>query len=527
MTWQTATTWQTRECMRFAGKTVNRLPQVMRTEIAKTYLANYKENYKAANLSLAKLNTLIDSMRLDNQPLRDHFDEDKLKEIAEQKVYLFLSMTRNYSTEKKAKYLRSHLEHIGIKADPKLTDKELIVRCGDWQTWRRWLRKTSGRSAEHLALQYGLVCKQKAIYCSDFAVARYRAMKARNRKLMEETLLENEQGQVYSLQQLADSTTANPVIRRKELMTRIRGFEEYAKFTRKAAVFLTVTAPSKYHSRSHKYNKATPRDTQSYLNRVWARIRAKLARERIEIFGFRVGEPHHDGTPHSHYLLFAEADKQKRIVSIFNHYALQEDGNERGAKKARLDVKFIDRRKGSAVSYIAKYISKNIDGHGVDSDLYGFNAASSAERISAWASVWGIRQFQQIGGLPVTVWRTLRAIETEFDNPHAERARLAADSGEWDMFLRYGKGLQLFKQSHWEVINHETGELKTYATPLNRYDELCDEKIIGIYANCGEIRLKNMHFWEPRERPWTRVNNCTELNKNLNIVGREPPDNFH
>ncbi|MEL5233833.1 replication endonuclease, partial [Serratia ureilytica] len=66
--------------------------------------------------------------------------------------------------------------------------------------------------------------------------------------------------------------------------------------------FYTITAPSKYHAVhsaggfvSH-WNGASPRETQKYLCGVWAKARAAIARAGIHVFGFRVVEPHHDGT---------------------------------------------------------------------------------------------------------------------------------------------------------------------------------------------------------------------------------------
>ena len=48
-------------------------------------------------------------------------------------------------------------------------------------------------------------------------------------------------------------------------------------------------------------------------------------------------------------------------------------------------------------------------------DLYGNEAMTASQRVDAWASTWRVRQFQQIGGAPVTITpssSSLRAMAT-------------------------------------------------------------------------------------------------------------------
>lgn len=497
-----------RDDRKFARGIIKKLPNVLRSTIAHQYKENYPNDYRKANLKLVELDKLLSSEHLENQPLKDFFNEERLDEIAEQKSQICRIATAGMLLNDSSVWVESYCGSLGLDVSANYPEFGLVKRSYDHTWWKKQLRKLTGRSAERIAIQYGVVGDEQ-IYCSDFAVARYRAMKTRNRKMLENTYMVNEHGDSYTLQELSDKTVANPSIRRGELMTRIRGFEEFAKSEGKAAVFITVTCPSKYHAKSglssnQKYIGADPRRGQNYHVQCWARSRAAFARNGIHPYGFRIAEPHKDGTPHWHTLLFVEPDKQKTLVQIINKYWKQEDGNEPGAHQRRVQVEFIDSRKGSAAGYIAKYIAKNIDGYGVGEvlDINGnpvrIDAASNAERVSAWASLWGIRQFQQIGGVPVGVYRTLRRIEKPFESTDAEQSRINADQGNWDLFTRYAIASSI------SLKRELTGE-------VNRYDELLPPKVVGVESLVsGEIRMPKSYVWEAHfVRPWTCVNNCT------------------
>ncbi|WP_420787788.1 replication endonuclease [Shewanella chilikensis] len=328
--------------------------------------------------------------------------------------------------------------------------KGAINRAKDEQWWRRKLKTKHIREGETLSRRYNQVNRAKGIYISNLGLGKIRHRWQENQSFLENTIATNEQGYSASLAELSSLNVSNPSIRRQELMVRTRGFEECCKAMGHQALFITLTCPSKYHrslsksgSKNPNWNGATPLDGQQYLRRTFERIRAALGNQNIGIFGFRVAEPHHDGTPHWHLLLFVEPNQAQALLKVFRRYAFEEDSNEPGAAKHRLKVEEIDPSKGSATGYIAKYISKNIDGEGIDQDLYGEDAKDSAIRVRAWASLWGIRQFQQLGGASVTVWRELRRMEAiqaaELD--WIESIRQCVDQGDWQGYTEQMGGV--------------------------------------------------------------------------------------
>lgn len=209
------------------------------------------------------------------------------------------------------------------------------------QWWLNRLRRTSAEWREHLNIALANVSKKTNPYASKTAITEWREQKRRTREFLKGMELEDEAGNRISLIDKYDGSVANPAIRRSELMVRIRGFDNICKDLGYVGEFYTITAPSKFHAtnkhghRNRKWNGASPAETQGYLRSVWSKIRAKLHREDLRIFGIRVAEPHHDGTPHWHMLMFMQPEDVDQVREIMRDYAMQEDARELRSAKAR------------------------------------------------------------------------------------------------------------------------------------------------------------------------------------------------
>jgi hypothetical protein len=422
---------------------------------------------------------------------------------------------------------------------------EIIARAVDKAWWLRNIRTEWKRRFEHTSIMLGLTHVRTDPYISR-EVAIYQDQRNReNQKMLEACTAINENGDTYSVAELAALGTGNKTIRRGELMLRIRGFEEVADTLRHVGMFWTITCPSKFHSvggTNTKYEGATPRDAQAYLVKAWARMRAAMHRAGIQPYGFRIAEPHTDGCPHWHMLLFVAPASADQMNDIIREHALAEDGDEAGAQKNRVKLVHIEAGKGTAAGYIAKYVSKNIDGAGVGDhktfengqtyvvapDIFGDIEITPSQRVTYWSQVWGIRQFQQIGGAPVGVWRELRrvAAETVANAPDAIRAAhlacqkidstnaAVAKQADFAAYMMAQGGPTVGRRAAIKIAARDvtiTGKYATYTAP----------KPVGVYwAMQPHAVYESVRYtWTvsgPGERrgvafdlPRTGVNNCT------------------
>ena len=369
--------------------------------------------------------------------------------------------------------------------------------CSD-KWWHKKLTRLQNIELETLSQYVRIVSKQSQIYLSDANFQRGREKKRRNKIFLDSLEAVNEKGESVDLKVLADSNTSNPVNRRNELMTRLHGCEVYGDKHHYVADFLTVTCPSRMHSvhnngkPNDKYDETTPKQANQYLGGQWAKTRAHLARLNVDYFGFRVAEPHHDGTPHWHILVFVKPKDRHVLRETMSHYALEVDGDEKGASKYRFKIDPINKAKGSAVGYIAKYISKNIDGFGLEKDEYGKASNESALRVCEWSSLWGIRQFQQFGGPPVTLWREARRLALT-EEVNITPVWVAADKGDWCEFIEALGGVNVARK------DLPVSLVKEFIETEGEYWEPIGYVVVGLSCG-GEIYSSREHTWTKRRK---------------------------
>ena len=480
---------------------------------ANTYLRNTSE----------KLNALLP------EKIIPYFDagENELRELAEEnsqrckrfEIYsLNSSDTRNVTGNNlvngKLALYDLNAEFVnGFGINPPEISKSVTLtgalkRMQDKYWWLRKLRKVIARKREAVLIHLGQVNSRKGKYCSDYTVEYRLIQKDLQRKMLENLVIVNENNESFSLAELSDKNVSNPVNRKNELMTRMAGYEKIAKELNHKSLFVTITCPSRFHNTyaksgdpNPKWDGSTPYDAQQYLNDLWALVRAELNRKEIKVYGFRIAEPQHDGTPHWHMLIFVQQEQAEQFKAIIEHYALREDGDEAGAIENRCDFKDIDYSRGSATGYIAKYVSKNVNGANLDSDIDGGNAIEASQRVEAWASCWGIRQFQQIGAGSVTVWRELRRLKGLLnENESFSKIHGAADKGAWAEFVTLMGGVfckrdeQPIRPLYKEKVNTDTGELKqTY------FDEVISISLRGVKLGEKEV-ITRIHEWRIENR---------------------------
>lgn len=187
-----------------------------------------------------------------------------------------------------------------------------------------------------------------------------------------------------------------------EIQNRVNTLTKVAEQRGLKPLFMTLTLPSEYHIAkttkkgtliaNPKYDGIEPKEAVKSLTKMFARLRQDRSLKELskeDRVYFRVNEPHKDGTPHTHILMFVPSDRIERVKKAF---------------KRLFDIRGNDIQddiKGST-AYIMKYINKTLP------LSKNKKLSTKEEYLNAWYSHNRVTRFNSSRTLaPLSLYRLL------------------------------------------------------------------------------------------------------------------------
>ena len=426
--------------------------------------------------------------------------------------------------------------------------------CADWWYRKLWKMRCEWREEQLRAVC--LVNKKASPYVSYEAVIHKREQRRKSLEFFRSHELVNADGDTLDMEDVVNASSSNPAHRRNEMMACVKGLELIAEMRGECAVFYTITCPSRFHATLNngrpnpKWSSTSVRQSSDYLVDTFAAFRKAMHKAGLRWYGVRVAEPHHDGTVHWHLLCFMRKKDRKSITALLRKFAIREDREELGTNTGpRFKSELINPRKGTPTSYIAKYISKNIDGRGLAKEISketGRSLRDSAEHVSAWASLHRVQQFRFFGIPGRQAYRELRLLAGQaaraqgdkkagtpvLENPRLDAVLAAADAGCFATYIMKQGGVLVPRKHHLVRTAYELND-----EPSAYGDH--GVRIYGIWSPIIEGRIcTHAVKWKMVRKavdlqeatadqgacaPWTRGNNCPPV-ENLSQSGDDAPD---
>ncbi|MBL5901123.1 replication endonuclease [Lelliottia amnigena] len=427
--------------------------------------------------------------------------------------------------------------------------------CADWWYRKLWQMRCEWREEQLRAVC--LVNRKASPYVSYEAVIHKREQRRKSLEFFQSHELVNADGDTLDMEDVVNASSSNPAHRRNEMMACVKGLELIAEMRGDCAVFYTITCPSRFHATLNngrpnpKWTSETVRQSSDYLVDTFAAFRKAMHKAGLRWYGVRVAEPHHDGTVHWHLLCFMRKKDRRTLTALLRKFAIREDRTELGNNTGpRFKSELINPRKGTPTSYIAKYISKNIDGRGLAKEISketGKSLRDSAEHVSAWASLHRVQQFRFFGIPGRQAYRELRLLagqaaraqgDKKAGAPVLENARLdavlaAADVGCFATYIMKQGGVLVPRKNHLirtaYELNDEPGTYGDHGIRIYGIWSPIVEGRICTHAMKWKMVRKAVDVQEATadqgaRAPWTRGNNCPPV-EILNQSGGESPVN--
>lgn len=397
----------------------------------------------------------------------------------DQKNRLRIQMTRDWSA-----YTGCRIDQGDRVSHPSVTSAQLhalavaeefsgitISGRDDTARWQRatdpawWRGRLRGEIRQRREAVWARIDPTNVKWISPDGLSEYRSAQRAQAQWLANHEMVDQFGERIGLDTLAEGRGGR---RYSELLARTAGLAKVAADAGMEPRLLTITTPSRMHPttsagghrrQNSNYDETIVREAHRWAMDAWARWRAALGRRGIDTLWAIGAQPHHDGTPHYHAVVWAQAADWPEVerLAVYYWWSSEPDAHSTADRRIRCDS--ICNGHTGAVAYLARvvaYVARQVD--------VGPHA-DEAEAASAWASAHGIRRYRT-SETHATVWRYLRRRDMDVSvlGSDAVKAQKAARNGDYAKFL----------------VHRAAADLRpAYRDATNRYSEPA-RALVGI-----------------------------------------------
>ena len=263
-----------------------------------------------------------------------------------------------------------------------------------------------------------------------------------------------------------------------EIQNRVNSLSLLAEKRGLSPVFMTITLPSEFHAYKQdgrgklvpnpKYNGTPPKEAAKILTKMFTKLRHDRSLKELskeERIYFRVDEPHKDGTPHTHVLMFIPKERIPRLIEAFK-------------RLYRIDTNKIERitdKIGNSVAYVMKYVNKVLP-------LSNKKELSKKERyLNAWYSKHQIIRFKSSRTLaPLELYRLLHdrfSLIAVTKLYHEHSLRIYAD-------IDTDRIMEIFDGDEILYCRNDNYQLFPLGADLQKVNSQISESAIGMLQVC-------------------------------------------
>ena len=294
---------------------------------------------------------------------------------------------------------------IKIKDIKGSTIKDKLINIADEKRLKSQIKRIQKQRSELLKLHSGLIGSGRAFeICSDEVVRNREADEASQLDYIMKKSLVNENNKKIPLWKVASTEKQ----RFAEIFIQVSSLDAYAKQLDYKPLFITFTAPARFHPKPSKgvssWDGSTPKDSNDYLKGLWNAFRKDIHRHKIEMNGFWAVEPHKDQCFHKHALMYVNKKHYDELVILINKHFRHSENAVR--------IEEIDAKKSKTTSYVMKYLTKSFN---LEFELKGgvLNVdkleISNHKKVRAVQALWSVRRYAMFGVKnTLSLWRELK-----------------------------------------------------------------------------------------------------------------------